>query len=51
MKDRNSLTLSVTISRWTLMVSAAAGAATLAMPKVLRAADKPTLVTSIRLLS
>ncbi|TIV75504.1 MAG: sugar ABC transporter substrate-binding protein, partial [Mesorhizobium sp.] len=33
------------------MVGAATGAVTLAMPNILRAADKPTLVTSIRSLS
>ncbi|MBN9551693.1 MAG: sugar ABC transporter substrate-binding protein [Alphaproteobacteria bacterium] len=51
MKDSKALTFSGSVSRRTLMVGAAAGAATLAMPKVLRAADKPTLVTSIRSLS
>ncbi|RUY33470.1 sugar ABC transporter substrate-binding protein, partial [Mesorhizobium sp. M7A.F.Ca.US.001.04.1.1] len=49
MKDRTDLTLSV--SRRTLMMGATAGIAALAMPSVLRAQEKPTLVTSIRSLS
>ncbi|PZV35720.1 sugar ABC transporter substrate-binding protein [Mesorhizobium kowhaii] len=51
MKDRTSLTLSGTVSRRTLMMGATAGMAVLAMPRVLRAQEKPTLVTSIRSLS
>jgi ribose transport system substrate-binding protein len=39
------------LSRRTLMRGAAMGAATLAMPAILRAQDGPTLVTSIRSLS
>ncbi len=51
MKDRTDFTLTGTVSRRTLMIGATAGVAALAMPSVLRAQEKPTLVTSIRSLS
>lgn len=51
MDNRTSLLGLGRVNRRTLMMGAAAGAATLAMPAVLRAQSGPTLVTSIRSLS
>ncbi|UVC09224.1 sugar ABC transporter substrate-binding protein [Rhizobium sp. TH2] len=51
MKDRQDFLHSGEINRRTLMLGTAAGLAVAAMPKGLLAADKPTLVTSIRSLS
>lgn len=51
MKDWNNLARFGTVNRRTLLLGATAGAATLAMPAILRAQAKPTLVTSIRSLS
>lgn len=49
--DHSVSSRSMAVSRRTLMLGAAAGVATLAMPAVLRAQAGPTLVTSIRSLS
>jgi ribose transport system substrate-binding protein len=51
MNDRNSFAHFSEINRRTLLTGAAMGLAVAALPKRLYAADKPTLVTSIRSLS